>query len=259
MIRYFLSLTWKLRYFISGITYKLFANQESIMQLRNRFQGKPMLVVGNGPSLNKTPLDDFLGIPAIGMNKIDLLYNRVKWRPSIVICVNNLVVKQHWSSFIKSEVPVFLSWKSRLIGKHQYKETVNYFLSLPNQKFSLDLAQGVGTSATVTYSALQFAYFMGANPVILFGVDHSFSFQGQKGQYQERKGKDINHFDPNYFQEGSWWGTPDLEASEIGYLKAKEVFEQDGRRILDATIDGKLEIFPKISLEEAKKLCNIQL
>ncbi|MDP6075069.1 MAG: hypothetical protein QGI26_08775, partial [Myxococcota bacterium] len=67
-----------------------------------------MLIVGNGPSLNSTPLDDFSHIPAIGMNKIDLLYPRVEWRPSLVICTNNLVIQQHAESLASSTVPVYL-------------------------------------------------------------------------------------------------------------------------------------------------------
>ena len=31
---------------------------------------------------------------------------------------------------------------------------------------------------------------------------------------------------------------------------AREAFEASGRRVLDATIGGKLEIFPKIKLED---------
>ena len=38
--------------------------------------------------------------------------------------------------------------------------------------------------------------------------------------------------------------------SEYAYRLAKETFEHDGRRIIDATVNGKLNVFPKMSLEE---------
>jgi len=48
---------------------------------------------------------------------------------------------------------------------------------------------------------------------------------------------------------------PDLETSEVTYQLAKCYYKLDGREIFDATIDGKLQIFPKIFYEEALKIC----
>ena len=67
----------------------------------------------------------------------------------------------------------------------------------------------------------------------------------------------MNHFDPNYFSNMKW-GLPNLDASEVGFRLAREAFEKDGRNVLDATINGKLQVFPKISVEEAKKLAFVK-
>jgi hypothetical protein len=257
MIRRLLLITKPVRFSWHRFTYRKFADVSCMSKLRNKYQNKPLLIVGSGPSLNQTPLDDFLKVPSIGMNKIDLLFPKVKWRPALIICINNLVVRQHRQNFVKSEIPVFLSWKCRSFVKRRDRKSLNYFLSLPQREFSHDLREGAGSSGTVTYAALQFAYFMGANPVILFGIDHSFTFEGTANQYVRRKGKDVNHFDPNYFKEGSYWGLPNLESSEFGYMQAKQAFEKDGRNVYDATINGKLHIFPKITVDQAKKYCGI--
>jgi len=257
MIKTFLSATKQLRYRWHHFTYKNFAEISSVSELRNQYQNKPMLIIGNGPSLNQTPLDDFLEVPSIGMNKIDLLFPRVKWRPNLIICVNGLVVLQHWKNFPISDIPVFLSWECRKIPQRGYRENFKYFLSLATTDFSRDICEFTGSAGTVTYKALQFAFFMGANPVILFGVDHSFAVQGKPNQYVKHRGADVNHFDSNYFKDGSYWGLPNLELSEFGYHKAKQAFQEDGRNIYDATVNGKLDVFPKISVDEAKKLCNI--
>jgi hypothetical protein len=98
------------------------------------------------------------------------------------------------------------------------------------------------------------AYWMGANPVILFGVDHSFKFTGPDATYQRRTEPDSNHFDPNYFKEGGYWGTPDLLQSEIEYEMARTAFEETGRYVFDATVGGKLEVFEKITLSEARAI-----
>ena len=43
----------------------------------------------------------------------------------------------------------------------------------------------------------------------------------------------------------------DLETSELAHNLARAKFEKEGRRIVDATVDGALRTFPKLSLEEA--------
>lgn len=215
-----------------------------------------MLVVGNGPSLNRTPLDEFAHLPSIGMNKIDLLFPRTLWRPDLVVCVNNLVVQQHGHRFLESEIPVFLAWKSRwFMPRLPQDGSVHFFKGQPTQAFSQDVSSHVAAlGATVTYTALQFAYFMGADPVILFGIDHSFDIAGGEKGIARRSGPDRSHFDPGYFADGALWGLPDLAGSERDFSRARQAFENDGRAILDATIDGKLTVFPKISLNELRSI-----
>lgn len=256
MIKIILSITKPIRYWYDRISFAG-NNNVSLEKLKNIYQDKPLLIIGNGPSLNETPLDEFIKVPAIGLNKIELIFSRVQWRPQFIVCMNNLVVKQYWEKFVTSEIPTFISWKARWFVKKKYRKSLKYFLSNATPDFSKDITNGIGSAGTVTYTALQFAYYMGANPVILFGVDHTFNFQGDPADLAKRKGEDINHFDPNYFKEGQWWGLPNLDLSEVGYLNAKKAFENDGRTVLDATIGGKLNIFEKISLEKAREICGI--
>ena len=257
MIKSLISATRPIRYWYDQLSFSRSGLADELAELRGKFEGRPMLVVGNGPSLNKTPLDRFVDVPAIGMNKIDLLFDRSSWRPSLIVCMNNMVVKQHAAVFANSDIPVFLSWKCRHFMPRRQRREVNYFLSYLSGEFSSDISTGVSSSATVTSAALQFAYFMGAGPVILFGVDHSFNQLGNHYEYAKRSGRDENHFDPNYFKSGDWWGLPNLESSEISYEMARAAFAADGREILDATIDGKLTVFPKISVDQAVDICRV--
>jgi hypothetical protein len=77
-------------------------------------------------------------------------------------------------------------------------------------------------------------------------VDHNFVTQGPANHAVVSQGDDPNHFSPNYFGAGFKWQLPDLEGSERAYKLAKRAYESNGRRILDATIGGKLTIFPKV-------------
>jgi hypothetical protein len=249
-----LSATQPFRYWVSSQLYKRYGDPAPLLALKDAYKGQPMLVVGNGPSLNETPFDDFAHVPSIGMNKIDLLFDRTVWRPKAVVCVNNVVTMQHQDVFAASEIPVFVGWKARRLVRAENRYQINYLDLTSTNAFSTDAKLGFGSSATVSYIALQMAYWMGADPVIIFGIDHSFKFQGDKMTYQKREGADVNHFDPNYFKAGTVWATPDLDQSEIDFTLARRAFEADGRRVLDATIGGKLDIFDKITLDEARAL-----
>ena len=87
---------------------------------------------------------------------------------------------------------------------------------------------------------------MGFAEVILVGVDHNFETQGQPNSTVISSGEDPNHFSPDYFGKGFRWQLPDLEGSERAYRMAKAAYELSGRRVLDATVDGKLKVFPKV-------------
>ncbi len=245
------------RYAFHSMLYRAFHDNSALLHLKDRHRFRPLLVVGNGPSLNRTPLDDFSNVPAIGMNKIDLIFPRVQWRPELIVCVNNLVARQHQDFFVASKIPVFLAWKTRLMLRRHNRPKLNYFDLNASNEFSTDATSGFGSSATVTYIALQIAYWMGAEPVVLFGVDHSFKFSGPKATYEKRSGDDENHFDPNYFRSGSVWGTPDLDQSEKDYKIARDAFEADGRHVFDATIEGRLAVFEKITVEEARSITKV--
>jgi hypothetical protein len=98
--------------------------------------------------------------------------------------------------------------------------------------------------------ALQVAFYMGFQEAILIGVDHNFETKGKANTTIVSQGDDPNHFHPGYFGKGFRWQLPDLDMSEIGYQMAKEAFEKDGRKVLDATIGGKLKIFEKVDYNQ---------
>ena len=116
---------------------------------------------------------------------------------------------------------------------------------IPVLALPTDITGRVWESATVTYVAMQLAYYMGFSQVVLIGVDHNFITKGTPNTTITSQGDDPNHFNPNYFGKGFRWQLPDLETSELGYQMARQAFEADGREIIDATVGGNLQVFPK--------------
>lgn len=247
-------LTKQLRYWLDGVTFRHNKRALELHKLAGSLKGKPLLIVGNGPSLNETPLARFEDIYSIGMNKIDMIFSKTSWRPDIIVTTNNLVVHQHCRQMAENQIPCYLSWKSRWFVPRKIRSHFDFFLDNIAPDFQADISNGLGASHTVTYVALQFAYYMEADPVIIVGVDHNFKHSGDSNEYHKREGDDVNHFDPNYFAAGQYWGIPNLEQSEVVYSKAKLAFDAVGRTVLDATVGGKLKIFNKVSIESALKL-----
>ncbi len=77
-------------------------------------------------------------------------------------------------------------------------------------------------------------------------MDHNFTTKGKPNTTVVSEGDDPNHFSPAYFGKGFRWQLPDLETSEVAYRMARQAFEKHNRRVLDATIGGKLTVFDKV-------------
>lgn len=182
------------------------------------------------------------------MNRIYLLFPELGFHTSYYLSVNQLVIEQCADDIRKLPVPKFLSWHSRDYITPT-EDTIFLFTTYTGSKFARDASGRLWEGATVTYVAMQLAYHMGFSEVILIGVDHNFKTTGKPNTTITSQGDDPDHFNASYFGKGFRWQLPDLETSERAYQMAKDAFESDGRQIVDATIDGKLTIFPKVNYD----------
>lgn len=222
-----------------------------IPEFRNRYLGEDCFLLANGPSLNAVDLERANKYHLIGLNKVHLLLERAKLDLTFHVAINRLVIEQSWKEFALLDCPSFLSYRPA-VSCVQESPNVNYFLTeqMAVPRFSRVYDEPIWEGWTVTYAALQLAFFMGFQNVFLVGLDHSFKASGAPNEEQAMGGADPNHFDPRYFA-GSRWHLPDLEGSEMAYQVALFAFERSGRSIYDATEKGHCRIFPRISLEEA--------
>lgn len=218
---------------------------ERLRSYQDKHQGQRCFIIGNGPSLKKMDLSLLKGEYSFGMNRLYMAFNELGFSTTYYVSMNDLVVEQCAQDIHKMAIPKFLSWRGR---KWITPDDLTQFIytSYTGPNFATDITRRVWESATVTYVALQLAYYMGFSTVILIGVDHNFVTQGTPNTTIVSKGDDPNHFNPNYFGKGFRWQLPDLETSEVGYKMAKDAYHRDQRTVLDATVDGKLTIFPKV-------------
>ena len=213
--------------------------------MHNQYQGKRCFVIGNGPSLRNTDMSKLRGEYTFGMNRIYLMFPELGFETSFFVSINDLVVEQCAADIQQLQMPKFIAWHAR----EWLQPADNLFMlhtTYTGPKFACDITKRLWEGATVTYVALQTAFYLGFSEVILIGVDHSFTTKGKPNTTIVSQGDDPNHFNPAYFGKGFRWQLPDLDTSEVGYAMARQAFEQDGRKVLDATVGGKLTIFPKV-------------
>jgi len=222
--------------------------RESIRKLaalKDSHKGERCFVVGNGPSLKNMDLSKLQGEFTFGFNRIFLAAAELGFTPSCIVSINDLVIEQSVPELQALKMPKFFAWRARKWLKMD-ADTHFIYTSYTGPGFSKDVTGRVWEGATVTNVALQLAYHMGFAKVILIGGDHNFASQGTPNTTITSSGEDPNHFSGAYFGKGFRWQLPDLETSERGYRNARLAFEADGRQAVDATVGGKLTIFPKV-------------
>jgi len=224
-------------------------NKQRLESWRDTHVGERCFIVGNGPSLRSTDLSKLDGEFTFGMNRIYLAFDEYNFKTSCLVSVNDLVLEQCHEDIEVLPLPKFVTWRAR---KYFQPSPEILFLdtdyTLP-EDFNGDATGRLFEGFTVTYVCLQLAYFMGFSEAILIGVDHNFVTKGPANTMVTSEGDDPNHFAPNYFGKGFRWQLPDLEGSERAYHMAHHAYQADGRRILDATVGGKLMVFPKADFD----------
>lgn len=219
-------------------------SSERLREKRNAFSGKRCFIIGNGPSLKLMDLSPLQDEYTFGLNRIYLMFEELGFSTSFLVCVNPYVLEQCSDEIATQPADTYVTWQHRGFLP---KNTDATFLRCVHQPgfYGNPVDDGLWQGATVTYVAMQLAYYFGFEEVILIGVDHSFTSKGKPGKLIESKGDDPNHFSGAYFGKGFKWQLPDLEMSEVAYRMARDHFERAGRRIYDATVGGQLDVFPK--------------
>ena len=89
--------------------------RDSIARLgewKDRCKGQRAIIIGNGPSLNRTDLSKLRGEFTFGLNRIFLMFPALGFHTSCLVSVNDLVIEQSLAEITSLPIPVFLSWRS---------------------------------------------------------------------------------------------------------------------------------------------------
>ncbi len=231
-------------------------NDRFMLSLKDSKIGQPAFVIGNGPSLCIADLEKLKDYLTFGANKIYLAFAESSFRPSYYFVEDNLVLQQNWQQInALRDVPKFhpkkgLEWAPRINSSYYY----DFYWEDPKSpsfpSFGTNPVCGFYWGSTVIYSMIQFAFYMGCNPIILIGVDFSFDLPKTPAKGIELKSEgEKNHFHPDYRKPGEKWNIPNLDIQLKTFQKVAAWASMNGVQVFNATRGGKLEVFDRIDLD----------
>tara|TARA_B100000902_G_scaffold113768_1_gene114917 strand:+ start:825 stop:2960 length:2136 start_codon:yes stop_codon:yes gene_type:complete len=260
---------------------------EAITSLKGAHLGETCVILGNGPSLNQTDLTLLDNQVIFGSNAIFLLFDEVKWRPRYYSAVDTRFVPdqcEEVNEMLRSnpEITGFFPTTLRIHdGSNRELRTRELIEELPNRilfrqikrnpvnedfaSASIDARRGLVTPSTVTVTLLQLAAHMGFKKIVLVGCDTTYSipksvvetgpevrgYSGEKMLLTSTEDDDPNHFRPDYFGKGREWHHPKTDYMIAHYQAASSVFRAAEIEIVNSTVGGALEVFPRVPLAEA--------
>lgn len=220
-----------------------------LTDLNDSQSGATGLIVCNGPSLNSTDMSLIGDRPYILMNRGYLLGERLPHEPVALGVSARPVLEQYGAEIEKLNTTLLLSAEHKeLISR---RDRVAFTLADHRWRFATKIGDSLHPGYTVTFLALQLAFHLGWQKTIIIGMDHRYDRTGDPSVVETLSGPDANHFDPNYFQHGATWILPALQMNEYSYRLARSAFEDAGRVVLDATVNGACPVFERSSLEVA--------
>lgn len=222
-------------------------NNPEIIKFHNIHQGERCFIIATGPSLNIRDLEKLKlkNEICISMNSIWKGFTETSWRPDYYIADDPRVMINDEEVLENMTVRyIFLGdtcdeyWKK----KHKHNILWHHFVyeysedRLP--KFSKDFSKKCYMGATVTYSCIQLAVYMGFKEIYLLGADFSYAFSSGDMKY--------SHF----YEEKELKATGFVKQVTLAYLKAKKYADEHGIKIYNATRGGKLEIFERVDFDK---------
>jgi len=228
-----------------------------LQKFRNVHRGERAFIVGNGKSLLKTPLEKLTSDCSFAMNKISLIYSQTTWRPNYYVCVASefedvtsrkvfmdAILYPGTISFVNK-----LNWSDNpydhVFPMNCDGKDVTEYEEIPGiECWSNDISRRVSKFASSILTVFQIAFYMGFYKLYLVGTDidivpHDYTSDEP----------DPNHFDPGY------QAIPfSPEVAVQNFLAAHRITiywaEKLGIKIFNATVGGKLELYPRVKLDD---------
>lgn len=240
-----------------------------ISEFKEMYFGMPAVVVCTGPSLNATPTQ---GMPdrwiTISMNNIWLLERGDNgFVPDFWIAEDTHVIFNNLQEIIRSNATyklLPLGWENAVNSSpkphgapQDWLERFSYFTIPYNDesyRFSEDCARFIGWGSSVTFCAIQWAAYIGCNPIYIIGMDHKYD---EKESASGVPACDLisavmtNHFSPDYYQGQAVQHRPRLDRMDKAFAVADAACKARGIEIINLSPGTKCDAFTKANWNDA--------
>lgn len=234
-------------------------NYKKLEALRNKHAGQPCVVIGGGPSINKMDLNKLKDFVTIACNGFYLKHESINFIPTYYTVEDPLPAWDNRDeiSALKGTTKIIPYDLRHVIREDENTVYINFRRSYARPSsprfpyYTEDFLQQSFWGGTVLYMNIQLAHYLGCNPIYLIGVDLSYKIPAsvkQSGAVLTSTEDDGNHFDPRYFGAGKRWHLPETERMQRAFTKAYEELLKRDVKLLNAGVDSKLEIVPRITL-----------
>lgn len=232
-------------------------NRDRLTRLRGAHSGETAVIIGNGPNLKMEDLDRLHQhrVVTFAFNKIYLAYDRTPFRPTYFMVEDFLVAENNAAILngLRGRPKIYRDTLLRWLEADE--ETVLFGMTC------LDPVDGVvGFSedpfeffygASVAYTAIQMAFYMGCATIYMIGLDFRFTVPSDESAKVFVSEGEQNHFLPGYRPQGERWNRPRTEVTQLAFAAAQSFAANTGRRIFNASRGGVIEVFPRIDFDTA--------
>ncbi len=219
-----------------------------LQKYKDMYRGERCFIIGNGPSLKKEDLEKISNEITFASNRIYVLFDKTYWRPTFYFCQDPTLIRSCKEDIDAIDTSIVKFIKPTGQKRYDIRNAVyfdnNYDYSFKRKKppFSSDPEVTVYDGLSVTYTAIQFAVYMGFQEIYLLGVDSNYSVSNRvinKNSYADER-----MYDPEKIGM-----PPDIEYTFSAYESAREYAESHNIKIYNATRGGKLEIFERTNFD----------
>ncbi len=249
---------------------------ERIKELKNKYYGKRIYIIGNGPSLKEINMHYLKNEYTFSYNRAYIAYDDWGFVPKFYSIVDRIVLpdnKDEVNQMIKSKkfsktLFFFPDWSNIFISKG---ENVFFIKEFPYMFFQENIDDiGFSILGNVAATSIQIVVYMGFKEIVLLGIDANYTEKPDKVKenkeltkkigwtvYESTEDSDPNHFLPNYFGKGKRYSIPQAHLHRYGWRRVKDWIKVYNRlnpshkiKIVNTSLNSKLKIFPKINFEE---------
>lgn len=236
-------------------------------KIKNNYKGETVYLIGNGPSLNQTPLYLLKDKKVMVFNRFNLMLERLNWNPTFYSVTDDLVledmIKEATEMANRSTMAFFpdISFRGNLLFKRfkNLGDNVFWLNQIGRLGFSKELPKAY-SGGTVIYEGFQVLSYLGFTRIVFLGVDMDYkihqtakNISPNKTEIMSVDDDDPNHFDPRYFGKGKKYHQPE-EKVIINIFKSlhflSEIIKNTDLSIVNAGVNSKVEYFPKVHLQE---------